>query len=64
VEQAIDAALETGCRVHGSQEGVTRKEILEFIKKVLINNVIGRIAYYALMVCGGSLCPPITHGVI
>jgi hypothetical protein len=40
VEQAIEVALETGCSVHGSQEGVSRKEILEFIKKVLINNVV------------------------
>lgn len=34
VEEAIEVALETGCRVHGSQEGVTKKEILEFVKKV------------------------------
>ena len=34
VEEAIELALETGCRVHGSQEGVTKKEILQFVKKV------------------------------
>jgi hypothetical protein len=34
VEQAIEVALETSCRVHGSQEGVTKKEILEFVKKI------------------------------
>lgn len=34
VEEAIEVALETGCRVHGSQEGVTKKEILEFVKKI------------------------------
>ena len=34
VEEAIEIALETSCRVHGSQEGVTKKEILQFVKKV------------------------------
>ena len=34
MEEAIEIALETSCRVHGSQEGVTKKEILQFVKKV------------------------------
>ena len=34
MEEAIKIALGTSCRVHGSQEGVTKKEILEFVKKV------------------------------
>ena len=34
VDQAIEVALETGSRVYGSQEGVSRKEVLEFVKKV------------------------------
>lgn len=34
VEEAIEIALETSCRVHGSQEGVTKKEILQFVKKI------------------------------
>ena len=34
MEEAIELALETSCRVHGSQEGVTKKEILEFVKVV------------------------------
>ena len=52
MEQAIEVALETGCRIHSSQEGVTRKEILEFVKKVLyFNNVLRRITCACVNVC-------------
>lgn len=34
LEEAIEIALATGCKVHGFQEGVTKKDVLEFVKKV------------------------------
>ena len=34
MDEAIEIALTTGCRIYGSQEGVSKKDILEFVKKV------------------------------